>query len=601
MLSNRYAAAITRVLSVLALAIGLGVIVTSLIGYSLFHFHILYQDGWDFYQRIADQAFWQGLWATHNGHWLVFPALLARANLALFHANLTNLVMMGVLAQIVSAWLLIRVVAPRVEYRRDHFLIAIFVLAIMLWMGNWNALTWAFGLTYTLAVLGVVTACFCLFRSADDNISARGCLFWIGTALIGGLVASLSWGSGVVVWPILVLMALALRHRWSVVLGIIMAGLVVVGAYMYAARGVVGQAIHWPTDWSTLLSILEMLLGLLGSFPTHCIASFSVNGSSGVALFARIAGAVALAVLAWLVAMWWRRRSDRKWLLPLIGIALFVLGTGLLIGLTRTRIHMHDFTWVAERPTAFTLADRYRIFSSLLWAALLSGVFAVVAEGANTLRSKRIWPMAVFGLLLVLVPSQAHDFMRTGVRQMKAEGASLALVTGTNNKIPIEMNLAIFNPHSAIQFNPYLKRRRLSIYRQPWTHWMGTKLHGVNTVNRIMRGELIGSGLTDRGWWIKGWLAVAHRNALIVGVDHQGRIRALARSTRALGNNRRERVRRQSFWLYLLQAIDPRLPAILGWGRGWYGFVPGSVNPGKLRYFLVARDKSVIARLQMPG
>src|SRR5690625_1627818 len=110
----------SRALFIPALALGLLLICSSLLGYALFHYRILYQDGWAFYQRLIELPLWQGLWVTHNGHWLVIPGLLTRANMALFNGNLTNLIIVSLIAQIVSASMLIRMGTRTLGYRLNR-------------------------------------------------------------------------------------------------------------------------------------------------------------------------------------------------------------------------------------------------------------------------------------------------------------------------------------------------------------------------------------------------------------------------------------------------------------------------------------------------
>lgn len=51
------------------------------------------------------------------------------------------------------------------------------------------------------------------------------------------------------------------------------------------------------------------------------------------------------------------------------------------------------------------------------------------------------------------------------------------------------------------------------------------------------------------------------------------------------------------FWLETLRGWNKKLPVILGWGRGWYGYVEGDYKPHSLRYYLVTRDKQIIGTL----
>jgi hypothetical protein len=176
---QRHSISGSRILTVLALALAILVIGSSLLGYALFHYRILVQDEWGLYKNFIKQPFWQSLWATHNGHRLFFPGLLQKANLVWFKANLTNLIIFSLVIQSISGWLLAHITVHRLERRSSRWLLTALVLSIMLWMGNRIALVWAFGLTYTLGIFGVVMACYGLFRSAcDTSPSLPGKLHW---------------------------------------------------------------------------------------------------------------------------------------------------------------------------------------------------------------------------------------------------------------------------------------------------------------------------------------------------------------------------------------------------------------------------------------
>src|SRR5699024_2896884 len=115
---------------------------------------------------------------------------------------------------------------------------------------------------------------------------------------------------------------------------------------------------------------------------------------------------------------------------------------------------------------------------------------------------------------LALMPSQARDFLHTGMQKAKIQGSSLALVTGTQNNEAIK-NVAIWHFKQERELEPYLSRNDLTICRRRWTHWPGTKLPGVDDTKRTMPGGLSSSQReVSHGWSLKGWVGRAHRGAL---------------------------------------------------------------------------------------
>src|SRR5699024_3641521 len=185
------------------LILTIALIATSLLGYFLFHHAILFHDEWAFYsQRLApfsQQPLWQRIWALRYGHRLVFPALIQKDNWLWFHADLANLIAINVFALTVSAWLLTRLVTAELVSRFGRWFLTALILALLLWLGN-AGVNWGFGLTNTLLVLGVVASCYCMYRCA--GLATGRCGLWLAGALAFAVLASLSYGSGVVIWPV---------------------------------------------------------------------------------------------------------------------------------------------------------------------------------------------------------------------------------------------------------------------------------------------------------------------------------------------------------------------------------------------------------------
>src|SRR5690625_342182 len=384
-----------RYACIFTLLLDAALITSSLLAVGLFHFNILTADEWSIYDRFLNQPLWHSLWNSWNGHRLVFPGILQYANMVWFGANLSNLIFVRVAVIIFTAWLVSRSVRPSVSNRSAHWFHFVMVLAFLLWMGNHRAMLWAFGLTYTLGILGAVSACYSMARSrtADGEVHWR----WLMLALAGATLATFSWGGGLAMWPVLILLALGLRLPRTAVLTVFVCSVGVVTAYFTPTPAEGGEFLPWVVAnaivsngmLSNLPSFFQdhgkvgaaayvlylevsKALGVLGSMPAHLALPFFPNRIHAIAILARIAGLLSLVLFGGLACFWWRMREARCWLLPILGIALFCIGNAVLISLARY------IELILTGHPNYGQADRFCIFSSLLWAGLFCGYAPLV-------------------------------------------------------------------------------------------------------------------------------------------------------------------------------------------------------------------------------
>lgn len=570
-----------------ALLLALLLAASSILAFVLFHQTIPFHDEWKYYPRrlapFLQEPFWQRIWASRSGHRLVFPGLIQKANWFWFHANLAHLIAINVGALIVSAWLLTRAAAAELTSRLGRWVLTAVVLALLLWLGQRSA-NWGFGLTYTLAVLGVVGACYCVHRCTWPD-AAWG-KSWLAGALFFALVASLSWGSGIVIWPVLVLLGLALRLSRYRLLVLFLAGAAVVTAFLIPAPGDQASGLPWPGDIHAVFIASNRALGVLGNMPAHLLAPF-INGSPEVlSRWARALGGAGLCSLAGLGVVWWRSRPVQNWILPSFGVCLFVVGTALIIGLARG----------GNLGPASGLVPRYRIFSTLFWAALVCAA-TPLARRRPSLHRRFVVILAPLVLLLLLVPSQKGGFKHMGMVKVRVQQAVVDLAVGVFDPDPLGLILPGKHDTRWKDFAFYLRQHHLTVFHQPWTHWTGTRLRGEEqTVTET--GGLMSAKSMPSGWRIKGYMARAHPGAIIVGVDPSGTIRALAKPAVTGEWDKLDRYNYvRPAWLQVLYRLDRTLPTMLGRGHRWYGYAAQGFEPDELRYFILRADQSVIARL----
>lgn len=580
-------------LLLLTVLVSIVVIQSSLLGYALFHPHILTWDEWDFYFKrlvpyietpVSNMPFLLRLWVMRNGHRLFFPGLIQRANWLWFHADLANLVFLNIVVMAVSAGFLCQSSVSALSRRFTRWALCLFVIAVLLWLGDWKAIYWGFGLTYTLAVLGVTAACYCIYRCCLANGPSHG--FWLAGAVAAGVLASLSWGSGILVWPVLILLALALRLPRSSLLTITGFSVAVIAVYMGYMPANAFQPIAWPATPAAGVDMGNRILGLLGNMPTMLITPFTdAHNTTVLGIFARIAGFLGLLALMVLILSWWRWKEARRWLLPCIGVALFVLGTAVSIGIERRVI-----------PGLFGQVRRYRVFSTLFWAALACGFIPLLSGFGFSLKRRLVMALPIVLFLAIFVNSQYHRFLFFGLYEHRTEVVALGMINKVANRKLIHRRIT---PHDdeVMAYLPYVRHHHLTLFRKPWTHWTGTRLPGTNQAVPRIRGGVAKVQVSSHGRQVSGWTSTVNQGGLVVGVTKNGSIKLIATFTGLPRYAMRRAPSFQSEWLSRLHAIHSWLPTLLGYGRSWVGFCQPGCKPHKLRYFVVTPDKRIISRL----
>lgn len=563
---------------------------TSLLGYFLFHPQVYVRDEWPLFLRYTQHSFWQSIWAQYHGQRLFFPGIVRNANMAWLHGNLTYVLILSLLLQLSSMWLLTRDAAKRLAGAPARILLFVLAAMMVLWMGN--AFSYLFlSLTYTLGVFGALAASYCIYHGALKSTQDANGWLWLLAAMVCATISTFSWGSGIVVWPVLIVLYLALRAPRITWLTVCLVGSAMLYAYTQITLPLGDHNdVALPANWKQVVNLFHMTLAVLGSMPTHVWIGYPDKYSRLVRGWSHVTGVLGLLWFLGLILWWAGRRRERHWLMPIFGAALFSVGTTLIIGLVRGVPHAGAFT-------AHGLTERYTIFSSIFWIALVCGTVAAVCRKWSRTGQKSLLAGTVAVLALALAWSQAGSFMWSGRWNNKVDRAILSMGTGTLVRWPIFMQLDFLNVGGVVKATPYLREHRLTFFTQPWTNWLNTKLGGTEQVKTIP-GGLTQLKPDPDAWKIQGWTSVAYRGARVVAADQRNEIHGMAIPFQRLPKEiSRNRALSRPWWLDAMARLNPDLPLVLGWGRGWYGYVELSQNPRNLDYYLVDSDKNVIARL----
>jgi hypothetical protein len=301
------------------------------------------------------------LWAQHNEHRIFFPKLIMLILARLtswdirFELAVNLLLGLGIFAVVMYQT---RVTARQLGVSGLKLAAPAFSL-IVFSLSQYQNWLWGWQLAIFLNVLAVVTATVLL---TDPRISWSR---FTGAAALA-LVATFSFGSGFIIWPvglmILWFAAAGGRERmvrcgaWSVL------SVLAISGYFY----------HYQRQAERTVSGLGVDYALyVCKFLGNSCAQFSETQRwVGVAACVSGAGAVALLVWSGCVLVRGNPRSF-KLLLPYCGMALYSIGTALLTGIARASLGSDQ-----------ALASRYCTLTVPFWVALTVFLTLLISSGA---------------------------------------------------------------------------------------------------------------------------------------------------------------------------------------------------------------------------
>lgn len=290
-----------------------------------------------------------------EGHVPAIPSLVAWVNV-LLTGGLAHPLGWFDIAVVLAQLLLLRWLLPGPERLGAWtFSLLVIAFAVLLFapQGAWN---------FSRAASGAGWLTANLFTLIAIALAVRGRLLW--AIPVAGL-ASLTYGTGLMAWPVLVLIGV-LRESWGwrgwAVAG---AGALTLALYALERPGSPGSDSGFaPNDWARR---------------TFQVVGSVLSPNPDVAL---LAGAVGLGLAGFLAVACWQRMDLRRDALPWIALGAYAALAALLIGLARGGLHEDNLG----------VASRYASLGILLWIAVLA--LCVLRFRADL----RVWPFA-FGLV----------------------------------------------------------------------------------------------------------------------------------------------------------------------------------------------------------
>ncbi|MGH9620103.1 MAG: hypothetical protein ACRD45_10415 [Bryobacteraceae bacterium] len=296
------------------------------------------------------------LWSLHNEHRYLIGRLLSLADIVLFRGQGVSLYLEIFAFQTVHLLIFVWIVRRFTHFSRPLLIsVLAFLLYCMFSPLQLENFVWSFQTGFVLAGCAAA-ACFlfaCWYatlpaeRLRRRNFALAGCIFlaWVSEA---------SLANGVLVWPLLVFMALALGFRKRDLLMIFGNGVLAVALYM--------PGYHTPPLSANPLDSIHHPVEVLKFVVTYLASSWDPNGPSASNF---PSPAESLTMLAMAIAVLGALACLRNWKRPsplrafLYADMLFVLGTAFLTALGRLNFGYAE-----------AASSRYQIFALAFWASL---------------------------------------------------------------------------------------------------------------------------------------------------------------------------------------------------------------------------------------
>lgn len=406
-------------------------------------------DEWSLFAHLADGGGWSlaWLWAQHNEHRIFLTRLFFLLDVEFFRGTqvflLATIFLVQLLQVALLSWSLRTLGGLRGSaWRTGTGLIAYCILCPT----QYENFVWGFQLQFVvpaaMATLAVLTL---LLYRRDGRIG------FLVICVAAATLATWSLANGMLLWPLLLLVAWWLRMKSSAPTALLTFGLVNIALYFYHY--------HRPLAKMTLplLSVGERLRYVVVYF-----GSTFVRHSSGAV--AVVAGSVGIGVaVVLLVRMLRQRASASPFLIELSFLIMLCLATA--VATSSGRIHLG-----VEQATA----SRYQTFALLFWCCL--GLIVLLRVPRIGAPFQRFAALALLMMLafatqvrLPLIDAQWH--------QLRLKMVGLSLLSGVqDDSVLVD---AYPDPQIVLRAAGYMKQHRLSVFAGKQYAELGKPLDSV--------------------------------------------------------------------------------------------------------------------------
>ncbi len=532
-----------RAVQIAATLLALLFMISGVLYLCLGYWPVTHQDYWRIYEFALNHTWLESALHKHAEHLIFFPSFFWLADLRFFHGKQLPLFLMGLtLLFLTVGLLLIPVWRDKTVNLTAKVMATLVIIVGNFWMARSPIIASAgFNCICSLLMMSAALA-FVLLPSMGTGSFRRP---WAITVLVvsAGFVASFSFGTGLAIWPTLLVLAWGLRLHWRCLAAIGIAAVATIVTYQQIPPHVAGYKTIEGAG-AVGLALFGRLCRIAGG-PFFYAASgwhekqlsLEAAKSSILSLSFGSAGIV-LAVVAMTFTM--IRRDLSRSSLKLVGMALvsftFVVMALVVMGNTLRGLRF-QFEF---------LSPRYLFWSTLFW----TGLVLVGIQFAASIQWLR-WPVYLVALALPVMVLPMH--YRSGVQcrwaRIRAEAGATSLI----NEVRDDQQIGILAPlgggiNQVYRLAEQLRAHRLDMFADGLQDWFGL------SEREISRGRYKRQGLTGQcrvaallqcddgapAARVTGqlWKRKKQVPQLLVVVDQKGLIRGIGRAFARFSENR---------------------------------------------------------------
>lgn len=441
---------------------------------------------WDYWRIAQHLSHYQSLdlrvfWRQHNDHRIVFPEVVFALDMLVLHGRMILPLAVSLLSYL-ATWLLLSstLFADRTISRPIAAAAALLAGVIAFWYGSAVLLAAPFQLQWTLMQLSASSALLCLSKVKNSSRS----IYLAGT-IAAAVVANYSSGNGLLLWPLLLVLAVALRLDRRRLLTLTIASLVSVTLYF------VGYQFGSDLNLRNLVLHPVYLLGYICSY-----ISMPFGGINPPELGILVGlGSLSFTILWFVIAL------RRHWLTSCPGFVLFGSYAFTLLTILITaagRMDPNDPSFGGAKP------PRYITVPLMNWAVFILLSFWISAKARFRFLSPPLLT-CIFSFLLLLNLPKLRDWTALITKDYSEQQLS-SLAMENDIFDPNLLRKIFISPDFIMQYVPELRQQHLSIYYKGRDRWLGKPLTQFSPVSKaVISGEITNTFPVKGGVEIMGW------------------------------------------------------------------------------------------------
>lgn len=432
---------------------------------------VTHQDFWLIYDTALNRPWLYSTLLKYNGHSHIFPSQFWLTNLRLFHGNENILFFAGLTLQLISAGLLLApILSDRTIDKTIMVAAILFIVFGIFWMGKGGINeSGGFNCEYSLTLGGAALGFLGLGALQAKPKSVPLLLLTI----FGGLLATFSFGTGLAVWPTLLLLGCCLRLRPSRLIAIALAGVLAAVIFSWLPSREAG-AHELPTFHSSLFFAVSeyarYFFRLLGRPFSFAISAWTASGKftpePSTTLEAWVGAAGVVGTLFFVGKVLVSRSLKGGLAVSGYGLIIFNFVALALIAIGRAE-HFRLIPQEIDAP-------RYVFWSILFWIGLVLVALRVATDNPG-LRWPILFP--ILALPILFLPSHYQQAVRCRYAAITARAAAISLVDGVHDSAAI--SIISHQPKAVYHLSKQLRQKRLDMFAGGLQDWIGRNISQV--------------------------------------------------------------------------------------------------------------------------